>query len=209
MFERAGILVGDRFTKLIEWSPCAPVGRPGLKVNRKFETSLLGLYACGEAASPQAVVTGLAAAATSGAKAGKSAAEFARAANIIHADSGQIAELREYTFSPLQRKDGIEPDHILLSLQESIIPYDVLLLRDGGRMEKALGEIEDVRDNQMPLLGAYDPHYLRMAHECQNLLLVAEMHLKTAILRMESRVALREDFPYTDNMNWLKWIEIY
>ncbi|MBW1802200.1 MAG: FAD-binding protein, partial [Deltaproteobacteria bacterium] len=70
MFHRAGLEANDRILELIEWSPAAPVGRPGPAVDRTFATSLAGLYACGEAACPEAVVTGLACAATSGAKAG-------------------------------------------------------------------------------------------------------------------------------------------
>jgi succinate dehydrogenase/fumarate reductase flavoprotein subunit len=36
--------------------------------------------------------------------------------------------------------------------------------------------------------------------------LVAEMYLRSHLLREESRErCLREDYPYTDNINWLKW----
>ena len=67
-------------------------------------------------------------------------------------------------------------------------------------------EIELIKDTQLPYLHAYDPHYLRMAHEAQNLLLFAEMLLRSALVREESRLGhLREDFPETDNINWLKW----
>ena len=206
MFERAGILVGDKITQLIEWSPAACVGRPGPVVNRNFETSLPGLYTCGEAACPDAVVTGLANAATSGAKAGKCAAEFAQGIVGEAAKPDQVKELRQRTFSPLQRKDGIEPDQVLLSLQEAVIPYDVLFLRYEERMQEALHKIEDIRDNQAPLLFAYDPHYLRMVHEVLSLLLVAEIQLRAAIFRKDSRVGLREDYPYEDNIDWLKFI---
>lgn len=75
-------------------------------------------------------------------------------------------------------------------------------------MKKALQRVEEIRDNDIPLLCAYDPHYLKAAHEAYNLTLTAEIHLKTAIRRRESRVALREDFPCVDNLNWLKWIEV-
>jgi len=207
MFERVGIVESDRFVKLVEWMPCAPVARPGLAVNSRFETSLPGLYVCGEAAAPQAVVTGLASAATSGAKAGKYATEYtAQEGTRASPVPGQVAELREYTFKPLQMKDGIEPDQVLLALQEVVIPYNVLLLRDGERMRAAVQEVEDIRDNQVPFLAAYDPHYLRMAHEARNLTLVAEIQMRAALFRTESRTALREDYPYTDNKEWLQWI---
>ncbi len=38
----------------------------------------------------------------------------------------------------------------------------------------------------------------------------AEMQLKSALLRKESRggTCLREDYPFQDNKNWLKWISL-
>jgi len=57
------------------------------------------------------------------------------------------------------------------------------------------------------LLYATDPHYLRLANEVKSMVLVAEMYLKSRILRKESRgqCMLREDYPYVDNIDWLKW----
>ncbi len=66
MFERAGLLVNDRFVAPVEWMLCPPTGRPGLVVDREFETTLKGLFACGEAAAVWAVVTGLASAGNRG-----------------------------------------------------------------------------------------------------------------------------------------------
>ncbi|MDO8637889.1 MAG: FAD-dependent oxidoreductase [Dehalococcoidia bacterium] len=206
MFESVGLVANERFTQPVEWMPMAPLGRPGLVVNRRFEATLQGLFACGEACSPQAVPTGLASAATSGATAGKSAAEFAGSGASPSLDEEQVKQLREEAYKPLQRSYGIEPDQILLAIQEAVIPYNVLLLRHGERMRRALQAVEDIRDNQLPMLRAYDPHYLRIAHEVRNLALVAELHLRMALARTESRVLLREDFPYEDNENWLKWI---
>ena len=208
MFESVGLVAGDRFVEPVEWMPQAPVGRPGLVVNGDFESTMPGLYAAGEVCAPQAVVTGLSAAATSGAVAGTSAARRARSLKQLAPDSGQLAELKGRTLQPLVRTDGIEPDQALLTLQETIVPYEILLLRHGRRMTRALGQVEDLRDNQLPLLHAYDPHYLRMAHEARNLTLVAELHLRASLMRTESRVELREDYPDQDNENWLKWIKV-
>lgn len=208
MFERGNFLIGDRIVQPIEWMLTAPMARPGIVVNRKFESSLPGLYACGDAASPYAVVTGLASAATSGAAAGRFATEYAEQVSPMPIRRDQLKRLKVHAFQPLQRKNGIEPDQIILSLQETIFPFDVLLLRHEERMKKALQRVEEIRDNDIPLLCAYDPHYLKAAHEAYNLTLTAEIHLKTAIRRRESRVALREDFPCVDNLNWLKWIEV-
>jgi succinate dehydrogenase/fumarate reductase flavoprotein subunit len=154
------------------------------------------------------VVTGLAAAATSGARAGTSAARCARDSSDVWEDDGQVAEYRARTFAPLARSEGLEPEQVLLGIQEAVIPYDVLLLRDGGRMERALKRIQTIRDQDLPRLGAYDLHYLRLCHEVKNLALTAELTLKAAIQRTETRNILREDYPFTDNVNWLKWIMV-
>ena len=58
----------------------------------------------------------------------------------------------------------------------------------------------------MPHLYATDAHSLRVVNETKSIVLVAEMYLKSRLLREESREGcLREDFPDTDNVNWLRW----
>ncbi|MFQ5826882.1 MAG: FAD-dependent oxidoreductase [Dehalococcoidia bacterium] len=208
MYERIGIVEGDRFVNPIEWALVPDKGRPGPAVNRNFETSLPGLYAVGEAAASQAVITGISAAATSGAVAGEAAASYAREIAPSGVDQDQVQQLREYALAPLHRDKGIEPSQIILSMQEAILPYDRCILRHGSRMNDALAKLEDIQKNELPLLMAYDPHYLRMAHEARNLLFTARIYMKSALMRTESRVALREDYPEQDDINWLKWIKV-
>ncbi len=208
MFERAGLEKDDRILDLIEWSPAAPVGRPGPAVSRRFETSLAGLYACGEATAPEAVVTGLAAAATSGAKAGQWAARFAAEAAPLTPRAEQMEDLRLRLSAPLRRKGGVDPEHVLLQLQEAVIPYDVLLIRRQDRMEGALARIESLRDAEAPLMFARDPHHLRSVLEVENLLTTAEIQLRAALFRKDSRTGIREDFPYEDNIDWLKFVRV-
>jgi succinate dehydrogenase/fumarate reductase flavoprotein subunit len=208
MFESARLLVNDRFVALVEWMLCPPIGRPGLVVNRDFETSHQGLFACGEAAATWAVVTGMASAGTSGARAGKHAAQYAKEAEEPKPDDGQIEELKRAIFEPLQRSLGVEVDPILLAIQENVIPFHILLWQKQERMEKALKNIQYVRDNYQPIIKAHDPHYLRIAHEACNMLKVAEIHLRTSMYRKESRVSIREDYPFTDNEGWLKRLQV-
>jgi succinate dehydrogenase/fumarate reductase flavoprotein subunit len=207
-FESIGVVSNGKFQKKVEFCPTGPVSRPGVVVDRNYASRIPRLFAAGEACSPSAVVTGLAAAATSGARAGISAARIAQGGNDVAEDNGLVAELREQAFEPLAKATGLEVDHVLLELQEAVIPYDVLLLRDGCRMEQALKKVERIRDEDLPMLGAYDLHYLRLCHEIRNLTLAADLQLKAAIQRTETRNILREDYPYTDNVNWLKWIMV-
>ena len=210
MYERAGVVVGDKFVKRIEWVIEGPHCKGGLMLNSRYETTLPGLFTCGDAmptVGPQGQ-SALPGAMTSGARAGMYAAEYAAAVSPPKINPEQGSELRKRMFAPLKRKDGIEPDQVLLSLQETITPYDVLILRHEQRLAKALEEVEGIWHDQVPLLYAYDPHYLRMAHEASNIVLVAMMMLKSALERKESREALREDYPYLDNANWVKLVTV-
>ncbi len=87
------------------------------------------------------------------------------------------------------------------------MPYGVSVIGRADRFEQALRKIERIKDDEVPLLYAVDPHYLRLANEAKSMVLVAEMYLKSRMLRTESRgqCMLREDYPYVDNINWLKW----
>ena len=61
----------------------------------------------------------------------------------------------------------------------------------------------------MPMLFARDPHELRLAHETRNMVLTAEMQLRSALFRTESRGNhYREDYPMRDDANWLAWTKI-
>jgi len=210
ILERAGVLVADRIVKRIEVAPTVGgsvgSGCGGVIANTKCETPLPGLYVCGNAMSRPPHFVALSAAAISGARAGKFAAEYGEELKAPEIDEEQVAKLRKFAFAPMERKDGIEPDHIIIGLNETFAPYEVTVISRGDRLEKAIKEVERMRDEEVPLLYASDPHYLRLANETKNIVLVAEMYLKSCMLREDSREGcFREDYPYTDNMNWLKW----
>lgn len=207
-FERAGILKADRFIQLIEYTPEGPRPMPcGVVTGRSYEsTNLAGLFAVGDASS-QKGGGGLSGAAVSSAIAGRQAAGRAENTDHPEIDGQQLEEQKNSALAPLLRKDGIEPAHAILAIQEAIHPYNVGIIRCEERLRTALKEIESIQCNQIPLLYAYDPHYLMLANEVRNMALCAEMFLKSALERKESRLGrLREDYREMDNMNWLKYI---
>ena len=73
-----------------------------------------------------------------------------------------------------------------------------------------MGILKDVRENDLPaasLTGKAKSFNkeLMLALENEDLLLTAELHLKGALMREETRGAqCRTDFPDTDNENWCK-----
>ena len=133
------------------------------------------------------------------------AGEYAKGAEQPELDTGQMERLKKFAFAPMERKDGIEPDYVIIGLHEAILPYGITVIARGDRLEKAMKEIQRIRDQEVPLLHAPDAHYLRLANETRNMVLCADMYLRSRIFRTESRdSSVREDYPYTDNVNWLK-----
>ncbi|MBW2609293.1 MAG: FAD-dependent oxidoreductase [Deltaproteobacteria bacterium] len=209
ILERTGILVGDRIVKKIEWAPAlyTTIGTGGGAVtNTRCETDLQGLYACGDAMSRPPHFAALPGASISGARAGMFSAEYLKDAKEPEVYEEQVRRLKDFTFLPLQIEDGVDPEHVILGIHEALLPYGVTVISRGDRIEKAVREVERIRDEEVPQLYATDPHYLRIANETKSIVLVAEMYLRSRLMREESREGcLREDFPYTDNVDWLKW----
>ncbi|MDP2917279.1 MAG: FAD-binding protein [Dehalococcoidia bacterium] len=210
ILERAGVMVGDRIVKKIEWAPSL-IGSVslggGIIANTKCESSLVGLYACGDAMArgPQlpSMIPG---AAVTGARAGTSAARYAKGAPDTRIDDKQVARLKKSACAAMERKDGFDPYHVIIGIQEVLTPYEVSLILREDRLERAIKDIERIRDEEVPLLCACDPHNLVIANEAVSMVLVAEMMLRSWLFRKESRIGcLREDYPYVDNENWLKW----
>ena len=213
IMERAGVLVGDRIVKNVEWAPTfhgTIAAGGGVTANTKCETSVPGLFACGDAmARPKHFPKALAGAAVSGYRAGVAAADYARHSDLTPPNRSQLKRFQSSLLRPLGRKQGMDTDQMIIELQEVLMPYEILVISRGDRLKKAIEEVERLRDEEIPLLHASDAHYLRLAHEVQNMVTVAEMYLRSRLLREESRDgALREDFPYTDNIHWLKWTHL-
>lgn len=210
--ERAGVMVGDKMLKRLEFaggiSNFTSQGG-GVKANTKCETSLPGLYACGDAMLRSRVATGLPTAAVSGARAGIFAAEYAKEAKESRIDNEQVERHRKFALAPLERKYGIDPEYIIIKLQQALFPYEVSVISRRDRLERAIQEIEKIRDEEIPLLYASDAHFLRLANEIKSMVLFTEMYLRSRLLRTESRDScLREDYPYIDNVNWLKFTRL-
>ena len=217
ILERAGVLVNDKIVKKLIWGPSGPGSIAfggGVRIDTECRSNLEGLFATGDAAAKMAAgcneVGGgaLCWAMTSGARAGKFMAQFFSGVNDISIDQDQLNSLRDFIFSPLNRKTGVEPDHVTLRVQETIIPCDVLIIRHGNRLKKAIEKIEEIKATELPFLYASDPHHLMLANEARSFTLCAELYLRSGLLREESRCNLREDFPDTDNINWLKWVSL-
>ena len=87
-----------------------------------------------------------------------------------------------------------------------VVKYNLRKSKD--RLEEALNLIELVQQ-RLSELWAKDPHYLGKCHEARSMALCAEISFRASLIRTESRGwHYREDYPQSDDRNWLKWIII-
>lgn len=175
-----------------------------------------GLYAAGDAlgtmqsgATYGAIGQSIANCAVTGARAGLAAAAHAQDAGGVAgvAGSSEVTEraLQEL-LGPLQRRGGFSPRWATRVLQDTMLPYFVMYVKHGDRLQAALTTVEFLASHVCPMLRAGDAHELRLAHETRNMVLNAEMRLRASLFREESRGChYREDFPYRED-DWLAWV---
>jgi succinate dehydrogenase/fumarate reductase flavoprotein subunit len=103
---------------------------------------------------------------------------------------------------------GHDPDRLVHDLQEILFPADVLIIMSGPKLHEALDRVIKLKEERLPSLKALDVRTLIKARETQTMVLSAEMALRAALMRKETRESIfyREDYPRPDNENWLKWI---
>ena len=76
---------------------------------------------------------------------------------------------------------------------------------------RGLERLDVVRDRDVPLLCAQNPHELMHTVHARNIIVSAEITMKAALMRKESRmITLHErlDYPKQDDENWAKPIVV-
>ena len=185
----------------------------GMVINTNCEAALPGLYAAGDCAGTRMCGScyapmgyGLAGASVTGCRAGQNAAEFALKVQKIETEQEEVARLRDVVYAPLLRSGGFSPNFLTQMARNLMVPYYVMQIKHGLRLQAALTLVEFLEDHLVPKMRARDAHELRMAHETRNMALNAEMLLRASLFRTESRGShYREDFPRRDDPDWLAW----
>jgi succinate dehydrogenase/fumarate reductase flavoprotein subunit len=179
-------------------------------------SSLPGLYAAGDAlgnmqngavyALPGSAIAG---GAVTGTIAGVAAAEEALRMRKLTVDEKEIIRARQVVHAPKERQGGYSPRWVTQLLQNTMMPYFISYIKKADRLQATLTIVEFIQEHLVPRLFARDPHELRLAHETKNMALSAEMRLRSALFRTESRGNhYREDYPRRDDPNWLAWVKI-
>ncbi len=218
-WDRAGI---DPFKQRIPWMTAflgTVESGGGIDINTKCETNVRGLYGAGDVTCEPPhggyAFSGvnIAFAVVSGNEAATHAKEYIASAENADWDDprllGLVESLTNKMMEPLGRGDGVRADDVVYHLQKTIVPYRVAFIKNETTLLEALAEVERLRDEESGNIAAPDLHELVKAQEAKNMVEIAEAMLRCALVRKESRsFHFREDYPITDNGNWLKWVYI-
>lgn len=185
-------------------------------LSTKCDTILPGLYAAGDSCGNMQVGSvypgvgyAICGASVTGARAGVSAAEYAKQAETVDVDQDEVSRLKKIMFTPMERNGGFSPRWVTQVLRNTMIPYFILYVKHEERMKATLTLVEFMRDHLVPKLTAKDAHELRLAIETKNIIFNAEMKLRASLFRTESRgTHFREDYPRRIDPDWLAWVTL-
>jgi len=185
-------------------------------INTKCATNLKGLFAAGDSCGTMRGGArsvpggyGICGAAVTGTRAGLGAVEYATNIDKPIINEKEISKFKQAVYAPLNRKGGFSPWWVTKFVQSNIIPYFIVDIKHGQRLQAALTMIEFMRDHLVPKLIANDGHELRISHETKNMVLLAEMMLRASLFRTETRgLHYREDYPKRYDPEWLAWVKI-
>lgn len=185
----------------VELQPLKPAGLtgsyPGLAgilVDENGKTTLEGLYAAGD------VIGGIhyrsvGAAAVLGFRIGMQAKEVIHNLEEPAIDYDQVQACKEKLLTHLSIKEGVEPLEYESKIRSICEKYAGRILTD-GKLMAGLRRLEDVKNDWMQRIKAVNFHQLMRAIECRNLTDVAEIHMRCALERKESRhFFFRRDYP--------------
>jgi succinate dehydrogenase/fumarate reductase flavoprotein subunit len=190
-----------------------------VKVGHDMQTTIPGLYAIGDvsycgSAAPGAVPappgrnrgSGILNAVFAGISCAQSAADTAKTATLAQLDEKQVNDSAERVYALLHRASGCSAKDVIRFVQKAVGPMEQMVYMSAHRIATALRYVEKAKELAQTMK-ADDFHELLSCHEAEAMVLSAEMQFRAAQLRKESRGwFLREDYPETDNENWLKWI---
>jgi succinate dehydrogenase flavoprotein subunit len=187
----------------VEVAPIAHYHMGGIRVSSSLQTSVPGLYACGEAIGGSNGANRLSGNAITeafvfGAIAGRNAAKVARSKTLASPWSERAAAVTLDLLRRPRRKDGANMARTLMNLQ-TLMGEHVGPFRSQKPLDNAIIKLEqmsaDLGDIPQGSAGGFDP-VLQDWLDLRNMLLVARSVATAASARTESRGAQqREDYP--------------
>jgi succinate dehydrogenase/fumarate reductase flavoprotein subunit len=207
-FDFAPLIERIRSGYAVEVAPASHFHMGGVRTGALGETRVPGLFACGEVAGGVHGANRLSGNACSqilvqGRRTGRAAAVQAKkgGATLFGSIWDQFVERVE---RPLTLRNGVAPHEIMQRIQ-TIAKHALNVVRTGDDLRKALEDIRDIRNQDLPNLTASstDRPYNRGwidAIEVRSAALTVEAIALSALERCESRGAhFRTDFPAKDD----------
>ena len=180
----------------------------GIRIDPYGCTTLSGLFAGGTASDMCGAVHfsipyNLMGSHITGRRAGESAAKYSGAESMTEASKNEITRLKEEAYAPLNRQSGIAEKDIRLKMIEAWPNVD---FRNETRLKKAYKDFRQI-EQEAESLKADDVHDLAKCLKIRNTVQLAQAEALAALARRETRLEhFREDYPYADNKDWLKWV---
>ena len=218
LYETYGKIGINPETDLLEVAPTCHFFMGGAKVDENWQTTVPGLFAAGEnAAGIQGAnrlsQNALAELLVSGARSGKAAAKYANEKDSHNPiDPKIVKQYSKQAESMLARESGIRPTELRKMLRTLMWDKVGVFRIDGDLREgiQGLAELKSKLDQQYVSLKSKRLNLeLREGLENYFLISLAQCIAEAAILRTETRGAhFRDDYPSTDNRNWLRHLLI-
>jgi succinate dehydrogenase / fumarate reductase flavoprotein subunit len=195
--------------------PGAHYSMGGIKTDYNGRTAIEGYYSAGESAcvsvhgANRLGGNSLLDTVVFGRRAGIDIAEYLKSAAGDRKFDESAIKRDEEKFEQLKKSAGKERHGLLKSELQEEMRADVGVFREENAMKKALDKIGELKERAKNI-GIDDKSKtfntdIVEAFEFSNILLIAEVITRGAILRKESRGAhYRTDFPERDDSNWLK-----
>ncbi|WP_161855550.1 FAD-binding protein [Bradyrhizobium sp. CCBAU 051011] len=180
----------------------------GARVDSHGETRVRGLFAAGETMGYQGADrlggTMLGGSQVFGFRAGRKAAEVAREEPDLGVHSGLLDRLLHEPLARLAEAKGpARPGDLLRPLQQKMWA-ELLVEKDEESLARALQYVADDRERLATGIRTFEPMDCMLALEHRNLLDIAEVIIRAAMLRTESRGShYRADYPDRNDADWL------
>ena len=212
-----GLLYGTARTEVYTGLSLHGGGTGIWSANTDGATSLAGLYAAGDCYNSGAVGAvypgsgfGTRNAAVTGARAGTAAATYAKTTKLL-INRTETDREKSAAYAPLERTGGFDAEWVTQQIVSLMVPFYIFLVKQGDRLRAGATLLEYLNKQIGPMMYCRpkDAHGLRLVHEARGRALMAEVMLRSAEFRTESRGNhYREDYPQRDDPGWLAWVKV-
>ena len=203
--EKRGI---DLRVEPIASEPRAHTTIGGVAIDERCQTSVPGLYAAGAVAGgvygharPEGYTSMITV--VFGKRAGQYAAEAARQSGEADVDPACAAAIVDEAVGVVSESAGMKASDVKRKVKAATRRY-AWVIKDEDGLTRGLSRIRQIRKDTGKLVARNGYDWAR-ALEARNLFLSAELLFIGSLERRESRGAFfRDDYPDTDNANWLR-----